>query len=109
MHKLKIVVVVLVFGISFLLLASEGKQVKLSLTGVAYAQTDWKAEFEAVCSKTQDSAALSPEELKNLIDRCDKLRPLIEKLDETQRKVYLRRLQMCRDLFAFVLESKEKK
>ena len=73
------------------------------------ARDDWKAEFEAICAGTQDSAAMTSDELKNLIDRCDKLRPRIEKLDETQRKVYLKRLQMCRDLYAFVLEYKEKK
>jgi hypothetical protein len=109
MNKLKIFVVVLVAVNSLLLLAPAGKQGMLSPAGAAYAQDDWKAEFEAICSKTQDSAALSPDELNNLVDRCDKLRPRIEKLDETQRKVYLKRLQMCRDLFAFVLESKEKK
>jgi hypothetical protein len=31
------------------------------------------------------------------------------KTQETQRKVFLKRLQLCRDLFLFVLESKEKK
>ncbi len=79
------------------------------VSGVANAEADWKKDFEDICGKTQDAMVYSPEELKALIDRCDKIRPLIEKLDETRRKVYLRRLQMCRDLFAFALESKEKK
>jgi hypothetical protein len=79
------------------------------ISGVAHAQEDWKREFDDICAKTQDAMVFNPEELKSLINRCDKIRPLIEKLDETQRKVYLRRLQMCRDLFSFVLESKEKK
>jgi hypothetical protein len=48
-------------------------------------------------------------ELKNLVDRCDRLKPRVEKLDESQRKVYLKRLQLCRDLFFFVLETREKK
>jgi hypothetical protein len=109
MKKLKIFLVVLVAAISVLLLAPAGKQDMLSPAGAAYAQDDWKTEFEAICSKTQDSAALSTDELNDLVDRCNKLRPRIEKLDETQRKVYLKRLQMCRDLFTFVLESKEKK
>lgn len=109
MNKLKIFVMVVVAANSLLLFAQAGKRGILSTVGVAYAQDDWKTEFEAICSKTQDSAALSTDELNNLIDRCNKLRPRIEKLDETQRKVYLKRLQMCRDLFAFVLESKEKK
>ena len=77
--------------------------------GIADAQDDWKNEFEDICSKTQDSMALTADELKRLVGRCDALRPRIEMLDETQKKVYLKRLQMCRDLFAFVLESKEGK
>ena len=76
---------------------------------IAEAQEDWKNEFEDVCSKTQDSMTLSSDELRALVVRCDKLKPLIEKLDDTQRKVYLKRLQLCRDLLFFVLESKEKK
>jgi len=51
----------------------------------------------------------SVEELRRLVDRCDALRPGIEKLEEPQRKVTLKRLQMCRDFYAFVLEMKEKK
>ncbi len=72
----------------------------------ASAQDDWKKEFEDICSKTQDAMSFTPDELKSLVGRCDALRPRIEKLEETQKKVYLKRLQMCRDLLAFVLESK---
>jgi len=72
----------------------------------ASSQDDWKKEFEDICSMTQDSMSLTPDELRSLVSRCDALRPRIEKLDESQRKVYLKRLQMCRDLLAFVLESK---
>jgi hypothetical protein len=73
---------------------------------VAQAQEDWKAEFADVCSKTEDPMALTKEEVRTLIDRCDKLKPRIEKLEESAAKVYLKRLQKCRDLFVFVLESK---
>ncbi len=79
------------------------------LYGTAYAEQDWKTEFEDICGKTQDAMVFSPEELRKLIERCDKIKPLIEKLGETERKVYLRRLEMCRELFVFTLESKEKK
>ena len=75
----------------------------------AFSQETWKSEFEDVCSKTQDAMAFSVAELSELITRCDKLKPVIEKLDESQRKVYLKRLGMCRDLFVYVRESKEKK
>jgi len=78
-------------------------------TAADAAQDDWKTEFEDICSKTQDSMAFTSDELKSLVDRCDALKPRIEKLDETQKKVYLKRLQMCRDLLAFVMQSKLEK
>jgi len=74
--------------------------------GVVLAQEGWLKEFEDICAKTQDAMVLSTDELKGLIARCDTLKPLIEKLPETQKKVYLKRLQGCRDLYVFVLESK---
>lgn len=77
--------------------------------GVAHAQEDWRKEFDDVCSKTQDAMVIPYDELKNLVARCDRLKPQIEKLDESQRKVFLKRLQLCRDLYYFMLESREKK
>jgi hypothetical protein len=77
--------------------------------GFAYSQEDWRKEFDEICSKTENAMAFSVEELRSLVDRCDALKSRIEKLDEPQRKVTLRRLQMCRDLYAFVFEMKEKK
>ncbi len=72
------------------------------------AAQDWKREFEEVCATTQDAMALPLDELRTLVARCDRLKPQIERLDESQRKVYSRRLQVCRDLYQFVLDSREK-
>jgi len=71
------------------------------------AQEEWKAEFDVVCSKTNVAMTLSSKELKELIAGCDRLEPKIEAQEESTRKVYLRRLQMCRDLYMYVLESRE--
>ena len=71
-------------------------------------QEPWQKEFDDICSKTQDAMAVSNEELIALISRCDALKPKIEKLDETRKKVYLERLRKCRGLYAYVLESKRK-
>ena len=71
-------------------------------------QEGWRKEFDDICSKTQDAMTVSKEELTVLISRCDALKPKLEKLDETRKKVYLERLRMCRGLYAYVLESKEK-
>jgi hypothetical protein len=78
------------------------------LSTASRAEGGWRAEFDAVCAKTQDAMALPVEELETLVARCDALAPEIEKLDETQRKVFSRRLKACRELYRFVLETRRK-
>ena len=68
--------------------------------------TDWRVEFDAVCGTTDASMSFTVEQLTDLIARCDKLAERIGAEEETVRRVYLRRLKMCRDLLVFVLESK---
>ena len=68
-----------------------------------------KKEYEEIYGNSEDSMKISMDELKTLIARCDKLKPALESLEETPRKVYLKKLQMCRNLLAFVLDTKEKK
>lgn len=77
-----------------------------AISSVARAEEPWLDEFEAVCSKTQDAMALSTDELKTLVERCDRLKPRIEALDPSRRKVYSRRLQLCRDLYQYVIEAR---
>lgn len=72
------------------------------------AQEEWKAEFNAVCSKTDVAMTLSVGELKDLVARCIKVKERIEAQEEATRKVYLRRLQMCSELYKYVLENKER-
>jgi len=108
MRKIAPWVIVLASVCSFLLTSSVVPLDKMGLSKTAYAQQGWKSEFNELCGRSQDADALTADELKNLIDRCDKLKPNIEKLDETERKVFLKRLQMCRDLFAFMLDTKGK-
>jgi len=75
----------------------------------AYADGPWRDEFDELCSKTMDAMELTTDELKSLADRCDRLLPKIEQLDETERKVFKKRLLMCRDLYLYVIETREKK
>lgn len=74
---------------------------------VSLAQEGWKAEYESVCSKTDIAMTLSVGELKDLVARCVKVKERIEAQEESTRKVYLRRLKMCSDLYKYVLENKE--
>lgn len=68
------------------------------------AAEDWRRELDDICARTDESMGLSRAELEGLVFRCRKLQPQIDALDETPKKVYTRRLQMCRDLYVFVLE-----
>ena len=103
------IVLAVVVGGLFLLCVEIPRRGLAAVGGVAYAEEGWTKEFGEVCSKTQDAMALSVDELRSLIARCDALKSRIEKLDEQHRKVAARRLQMCRDFYVFTLESKEKK
>lgn len=73
----------------------------------ACAEELWKQELMEICSKADEALSFSREELKMLLQRGKKLKPAIEALEETPRKVYLKRLQKCMNLYTFVLESKE--
>ena len=72
----------------------------------AYGEDAWRTDFDAACAQSNDAMALSMTELKKLIEQCDRLQKIIETQEETVRKVYLKRLQMCRNLYVFVLEAK---
>jgi hypothetical protein len=78
-----------------------------ALSRAGAAEGDWFGEFEAVCSRTQDAMTIPSDELRSLVARCDKLKPVIAALDESRRKVYAKRLKLCRDLYEFVLASRE--
>lgn len=93
-------------GVAALLGAGGGPAVFSPAVYAAPAEA-WRAEFEAVCGKTGEATSLSVEELTKLIERCEKLKPAVDKLEESERKVYQRRLQLCCDLFRYVRASKE--
>jgi hypothetical protein len=83
-----------------------------NVQGTAYAQGDWKQEFAEVCGKTPRAMELSPDELRGYIDRCNKLENRMHELNGPQgseKKVYAKRLKMCKDLYVYALEFIEKK
>ena len=78
----------------------------LSPAGAQEMTTDWRSEFEAVCVKTDLAMTLSSEELAELVIRCDRLAERIGAEAEIVRKVFLKRLQSCRALFVYVLDTR---
>lgn len=67
---------------------------------------DWRAEFDETCAPSNEAMNLSESELLALTAACDRLEKVMAGLPETERKVYLKRLQMCRSLYQFVLDTK---
>lgn len=78
----------------------------LNLPG-AYGAEPWRVEFDLACEKTTDAMTLSIAELDLLIETCARLEKIIDLQDETVRKVYLRRLQMCRNMYVFARDAKQ--
>ncbi len=78
----------------------------LSVSTALGAEAAWRDKFDELCTQSNEAMAFSVDELKKLIDQCDRLRKVIEAEEETVRKVYLKRLDMCRNLYVFVLETK---
>lgn len=82
----------------------------LSLTllpAAARSEESWRANFEQTCSKTSDAMTLSLAELNTLLERCSSLQKIIETQEESVRKVYLKRLQLCRNLYAYMIEYRQ--
>jgi hypothetical protein len=70
--------------------------VALSSSGAA---DDWLEEFNDICSQVDVVDSLEREEVQRLVERCDKLMPVIEASENRKKKVYLFRLKKARDMF----------
>ena len=71
----------------------------------AFSDEPWMPEFEAICGRTQESGAMTPDEIREILARADKLKTVIEGSQSAGKGIYLRRLEKCRKLFEFVLQS----
>jgi len=103
MRKLAIVVSVLVCTLAWPQQLAAQSQPQAN----AAEQQAFQREFDDVCSRTQGAMSLTRDELKDLVRRCDALAPKLAKLDQSQRKVYKRRLEQCRGLYAYVLDTRK--
>ena len=72
----------------------------------ARGEEPWQVTFDQTCSKSSESMTLSVDELRTLLDRCSALEKIIEKQEPSVRKVYLKRLSLCRNMYAYMLEYK---
>jgi hypothetical protein len=107
-RRLRFITILALAGVLFGRLCAAQQTSASNTSSPTVASEDWQKQFDDICSKTQDAMTLSVEELKALIQKCDSLEPQIQRLDDTRKKVYLRRLGQCRGLYAYVLDSKSK-
>jgi C4-dicarboxylate-specific signal transduction histidine kinase len=77
-----------------------------SFQGMAHGEDAWRANFEDTCGQTSDAMNLSVGQLSTLLERCAQLQKVVETQDDSVRKVYLKRLQLCSNLYSYVLEYK---
>ncbi|MFZ4855769.1 MAG: hypothetical protein ACOYL3_05175 [Desulfuromonadaceae bacterium] len=68
----------------------------------------WRVEFDETCANTSSAMDFSLTELQALITRCEKLQKAMDQLDESTRKVFLKRVLMCKNLYQFVLDAKKR-
>lgn len=76
----------------------------VSSVSPVWADDPWLQEFEDICGMTLEAESMTPDQLKAMVERCDKLKPVIERSENPQRKVYIFRLDKCKNLFLYVLD-----
>lgn len=64
--------------------------------------------FARLCGQVGNTQSLAPEELKGLVAECDRLLEAFRERNENKDKVYLMRLQQCRNFYDYMAEVKEK-
>jgi hypothetical protein len=92
-HGPLIVILVLSFALTFI--------------GSSGLCNEWFAEFEEICSKVDKADSLSTDEIKLLIERVDKLMPMVKNSDDPKRKVYLFRLKKYKGFFQYMIQLRE--
>ena len=73
----------------------------------AGAAEDWKATFDLVCGSVQAAESMSEKEIASMIEKAEKLVPVIQASNDPAKKVYLVRLKKCRGVYEFMLETKK--
>lgn len=79
----------------------------LALVQPVRGEEAWQTALDETCSKSNQAMTMSVQELQDLLAKCDELRKVIETQEASVRKVYLKRLSLCRNLYAYMLEYKQ--
>lgn len=71
------------------------------------ANATWKEAFEEVCGQVMGAESMSDKDLATMVEKADKLMPVIQASDDPGKKVYLMRLKKCRAVYEFILEARK--
>jgi hypothetical protein len=94
-------------GIRFAALIMTGT-LMLGLTASALAAgATWKETFEEVCGQVMGAESMNEKELAAMVEKADKLLPVIQASDDPGKKVYVMRLKKCRAVYEFILEARK--
>lgn len=91
------------FCLGLLLTASSA-----SMAEDAQPRPEWVDKYDKLCGQINVAQELSKEELDALIRECDILMGVITKSPEPRKKVYIYRLNLCREYFNYVRQLKDK-
>jgi hypothetical protein len=78
----------------------------VALSSAVFAAEAWRDEFDRICGQTVEATSLSAERLRALVHDSDVLLKRLDLVSDPAKKVYVLRLQKCRDLFVYLLELK---
>ena len=67
----------------------------------------WLDDFDKICGQAEGAESLPTAKLKELVVESDKLLEAIESGNDPKKKVYIFRLRKCRNLFQYVMNSRE--
>ena len=91
---------------SLMLLAFAGS-VMLPMTP-AVAEENWKESFEEICGQVQGAESMTDQQIKAMMEKADKLMPVIQASNDPGKKVFLIRLKRCRGVYEFMLDTRKK-
>lgn len=69
--------------------------------------SEWKEEFDLICAQTEIATSLSKEQLNELISDSDELLTRLAKLKDPWAKIYIRRLEKCREFYRYTIDWQE--
>lgn len=80
----------------------------ICFTGLSFADEEsWKKQYNRLCGKSHEAVSMTEEDLASHIKQCDELLRTIDQSDYLRKKIYLFRIEKCRNFYQFLIDSKK--